>query len=338
MIDEVPSTDTKRRHRCWWRPVAFTTGLVVIFGLLYAAGYSRYESPQVKADREALARMATGNGVVFGSSHGFNILPEKAGLDGVNLAHGGQDVFEMVYMARAVKRAAPNLETVLFTISYFTFSLDNAIVKPGGAQPRLGRRLVMYAAFPSFDFVPGDASAWVKGLLSPVVTRDHWKSILWWDGSRPAFPSASDLPPNPKRDRRVANASFIVTHATNRCKSYAKAMRNAEAFHSGLHEDAFETLRDVSQDLEDAGVRVVLVTPPYFETYNACFDAKRQALARRLATRVAKETGAEYIDASKHPEFSTTLEYFSNSDHMNRTGKVAFSRWLEQRLAHTEKR
>jgi hypothetical protein len=327
------SPPTSSKFRCIVRPLAFTAGLALIFCALYVIGYKRYESYQIRSDRKNLARMATGNGVVFGSSHGFNLLPEEVGFEGVNLSHGGQDLFEMVYMARAVKRAAPELETVIFTLSYFAFALDNAAYLSKGTQSRIGRRIVMYASFPSFGFVPGDATSWVKGNLSPVVTRDHWKSVLWPTGSREATPKGSDLPPDPKSDRGSASLSSLESHARRRCKQYSRLMRNMAKNHEGLDDDAFEALRDVSRDLEKAGVRVVLVTSPYYETYNACFDAKRQALTRRLARRVARETGAEYIDASNEPGFTRTREYFRNSDHMNRDGKIEFSRWLGQQLA-----
>jgi hypothetical protein len=320
--------------RCIVRPLAFTAGLALIFGAFYAIGYERYESRQIRSDRKNLARMATGNGVVFGSSHAFNLLPEEIGFEGVNLSHGGQDLFEMVYMARAVKRAAPELETVFFTLSYFSFALDNAAFFLDGTQSRIGRRIVMYSAFPTLGFVPGDASSWVKGVLSPVITRDHWKSIFWPTGSRKgAFPEASDLPPDPKRDRGSGSSKPLGGHARRRCKEYATLMRNMASNHPDLENDAFEALRDISMDLEKAGVRVVLVTVPYYETYNECFDAKRQALTRRLAKRVAAETGAEYIDAGNEPDFTSTRRYFHNSDHMNREGKLAFSRWLGERLA-----
>jgi hypothetical protein len=313
-------------------------GLALVTGALYAVGHGPYESPQVRSDRENLAQMATGKAVVFGSSHGFNVLPETANLDGVNLSHGGQDVFEMVYMARAVKRAAPRLETVIFTISYFTFVFDNAAYLKRGTQTRIGRRIVMYAAFPSFGFVPGDASSYAKGLLAPVITRDHWRSVLWPGGSKKdALPDASDLPPSARHDLHVASESEIASYAKRRCKQYAGLMRNMTSNHPHLEADTFNALKDVSQELEDAGVRVVLVTPPYYETYNACFDSKRQALTRKLASRVAKETGAEYFDAGRLPELAENRQFFRNSDHMNHEGKTAFSRWLGKKLEQAEK-
>jgi hypothetical protein len=83
-------------------------------------------------------------------------------------------------------------------------------------------------------------------------------------------------------------------------------------------------------------VRVVLVMPPYAEAYDDCFDSKRQRTSRRLAARIASETAAEYVDAGAEDDFTKAPEYFANSDHLNRAGKVAFSRWLGLRLGTTE--
>jgi hypothetical protein len=315
-----------RKHA--WRPLAFTAGFVAILSVLYGAGYSHYESPQARADRKALKRMARGGtAVAFGSSHGFSILLEEAGLDGVNLSHGGQDALEMAHLARIVKRAAPRLRTVLFTISYFSFSLDNAT-----DEERSGRRLEMYATFPSLDFIPGDGSTWLKGVLAPIVTRDHWQSMLVPGApARDIYPPGIDSERNRRRDSVVSSERVLAAHAKKRCESYIRLMRDSESRHPRLHQDAFAALRDVSLELETAGVRTVLVTPPYFPTYDACFDPKRKERARRLAKRIADETGAEYFDASTEAEL-TARELFSNSDHVNLAGKTAFSRWLKRRL------
>ncbi len=323
------------KERRWWRPIAFSVGLALIIGVLYAIGYSAYESPEIRADRKQLARMATGEGVVFGSSHGKSILPEEVGFDGVNLSHNGQDAFEMVYMARAVKRAAPNLSLVIFTISYFSFAFDNAAYfNPQGIQDRLGLRVEMYAAFPSFGFIPGDAASYMKGLLAPVVTRDHWESVLWpGQLNQPASSNVGDLPPAANKRVRKATNKRLASHAKRRCGQFAELLRVMASNHPDLDKDVFSALRGVSEELEGAGIRVVLVTPPYFEAYNTCFYPKGQALARALSQRVSTETGAEYIDAGEDAEFTTNSKYFRDSDHLNAGGKLAFSRWLGRKVA-----
>jgi hypothetical protein len=327
-----PSTSKVPLRVWWWRPLAFLGGLAVLLAGLYAVGRSRYETVQFRSDRQNLDRLKDRNAVVFGSSHGFDILPEEVGLDGVNLAHGGQDAFEMAYMARVVKRRIPHLETVVFAVSYFTFALDNAAYIERGKQTRIGRRLAMYASFSSLGFVPGDGPAWVKGLLAPVVTKNHWKNVLWPWGSSEETPNGFDLPPSPKRDRGVTSRASAVAHAERRCDEYDELMQNMASNHPNLDEDAYSALRDVAKELEGSGVRVVLVTPPYYVTYNDCFDPKLQERTRRFAERIAGETGAEYFDASRRPEFTRDRRFFLNSDHMNRTGKIEFSRWLGRRL------
>jgi hypothetical protein len=337
MADELTVPPPSNPARCWWRPLVFLAGLGVLVGILYAIGYSTYESPVRRSDKKHLDRMATQSAVVFGSSHAFAILPDKMGLEGVNLAHGGQDVFEMAFMARAVKRDARNLKAVIFVVSYFTFAFDNASYLQNRTQTRIGRRISMYSTFSSYGFIPGDSSAYVKGVLWPLVTRDHWMSIFLPGASRRnALPETGDLPPNPKRDRHVSSARAIEAHAKRRCQNYSALMRNMTSNRPGLEADAFEVLRDVSRELEDSGVRVVLVMPPYADAYDDCFDAKRQRTSRRLAARIASETGAEYVDAGAEDDFTKAPGYFANSDHLNRDGKVAFSRWLGRRLGTIE--
>lgn len=330
--EKPPPVPLKPLREWWWRPLAFVAGLAVLLAAFYGVGGPHYETIQFRSDRANLALLEDRSAVVFGSSHGFSVLPEEVGLDGVNLAHGGQDVFEMAYMARVVKRHAPHLKTAIFTISYFTFALDNAAYVEDGVQSRIGRRIILYASFPGLGFVPGDGSAWVKGRLAPVVTRDHWERVLWPWASPPKPANEWELPPSPKRDSRVTSHAYAVTHARRRCKEYAELMKNMASNHPGLDADAYEALHDVAEELESSGVRVVLVIPPYYVTYNGCFDLKLQERTRRFARRIATETGAEYFDASQLPEFTQDRRFFVNSDHVNRKGKIEFSRWLGRRL------
>jgi hypothetical protein len=322
---------------CIGRPLGFAAGFVGVIGILWAIGNPSYRVPDIQRDHAGLERMKTGRHIVFGSSHGYNVDVEAAGFDGVNMSHGGQDVFEQVYMAREVKRTAPNLELVVFTLSYFSFVFDNAAYFSSGAHTRAGRRVSMYATFPSFRFIRGDGTSWVKGMLSPVVTPDHWKRLVWPTETKESE-TEEELQRAAKRYDVAASEEFLAFHAKKRCRQYARLMKKMVASRRGLAEDAFETLRDAAKELEATGVRVVLLTTPYYEAYNACYDAKRQRLTRRFAKRIAHETGAEYIDAGSEPAFANNREYFRNSDHMNASGSAAFSRWLGRQLARREKR
>lgn len=330
-----------RWRQPWWRPLAFVLGLAALVAPLYALGTQRYLPPELEQDRRSLAAMATGRVIVLGSSHGYDIVPKEVGLVGENFSHTGQDVFEMAQIARVVKGHAPYLDTVIFTLSYFTFALDNAAYLEAGVQARIGKRLDLYAAFPSLRFISGDGAAWLKGMLFPLITGDHWQRVFIRPRAGSRAPGAKldddDQIPDPAQEARseesAESAESLTRHARQRCRSYKYLMANMRAHHPKLEEDAFDTLYDVVSELEAANIHVILVTPPYYEAYSKCFDRQRQALTRGNAREIVAKTGAEYIDAGNSAAFATSRELYTDSDHLNGEGQRTFSRWLKSQLA-----
>jgi hypothetical protein len=189
MTDRASSPPISRR--AWWAPPCFLTGLAAIVWGLYVLGKPYYAEEDVRTDLPKVEALADARFIVLGASHAKGIGIDAPDLDGQNLYHNGQDVFEMAYIARSAVARAPHLKYVVLTLSYFSFGFDNAAYERHGVRDRIGRRIEMYSAFPRLGFVPGDQNEWLKGLLFPIVTRDHfqrgfvgsWKRVLaWWGG------------------------------------------------------------------------------------------------------------------------------------------------------------
>lgn len=165
------------RGRDPWAAPLFLLGFVALVWTLRALAAPVYRTQEVQADLDKLAALEKGgNAIVVGSSHGKDVDLEQAGLKGQNFSHDGQDVFEMTYIARSVRRRVPRVDTVLLAVSYFSFGLDNAAYQRRGTRTRIGKRITMYSAFPRAAFVWGDGPEFLKGLLYPVVTRDHFRA------------------------------------------------------------------------------------------------------------------------------------------------------------------
>lgn len=159
----------------WWAPPCYFLGLGLFLWGLYVLGRPYYVDDDLRADIQKARQLDDARYVVVGSSHGRDVDLEALGVEGQNLSHNGQDLFEMVYIVRSAVKRAPQLETVIITLSYFTFALDNAAYERGGVRDRIGRRVQMYSAFPRAAFLPGDQAEFAKGLLYPIVTRDHFQ-------------------------------------------------------------------------------------------------------------------------------------------------------------------
>ena len=332
--EPAATTDAAWPPNWWSRPIVFVAGLAAILGLLSLASRSVYLEPNNAADRKLLAEMRKRHVLLLGTSHGHDVSLSEMGFDGVDLTHGGQDLFEMAYMARTVKKRSPLFDTLVISLSYFSFNFDNAAYTVDGVRTRVGRRLDLYTVFPRLTFIPGDSAEYVKGRLYPIVTLDHYQAGFKaiWDRAhgRDVVPLAVPAPPVPP-DKTQA-PSWFKKHAKRRCQQFRDFARNMSEHHPGLAEDAFASTLALAREMQAAKVRVIFVTPPYTRQYNDCFEKEYVERTLESGRRLATLTGASYFDFSHDDSFVDRRKFFEDSDHLNERGRVAFSRRFKQQL------
>ena len=259
------------------------------------------------------------------------------------MAHGGQDVFEMAYIARTVKRRAPLLDTVFVALSYFSFALDNSAYVVKGVQTRIGRRIRLYSGFARPAFYRGDAPQFLKAQLWPIVTGDHYKKAL--RGLPRRFSSGAtevdEDTDSEEADEPVAKVkkpwkrkppSWYVSHAHSRCRQYSHLMRVMHQNHPDVGEDSKALMLGLARELEAASIKVVFFTPPYLKPYSACFESRYQRLTRDTGRYLERVTHARYFDLSQAPDLIERLDLFTDSDHLNVHGKAEFSHRLAELL------
>jgi hypothetical protein len=320
-------------------------GLIVF--MLYVTGNDVYKTPEIEADRALLREMVNRRVLLLGSSHGRDLVLSTAGLDGVDLSHDGQDLFEMAYIARSVKAKAPKLDTVFVTLSYFSFVFDNAAYLSKGVQTRVDRRVGLYRVFGRLSFIPGDSPQYLKAMLAPVITRDHYRKVFGRlpdevssaigeedEGDEAEFDEEDDDPaPEKRRHSRRGLPGYFQRYARGRCHLYADLTHVMQHNHPGLVGDTKQLMLRLTRELEAASVRVVFFTPPFLLPYNACFDQRQQRLTRETGRWLAQATRARYFDFSTDPSFVNHERYFKNTDHLSRPGKAAFSKLFAAALA-----
>jgi hypothetical protein len=335
----------------WWRPPAFLSGFgLIVFGL-YVAGNDVYKTRETEADRAALKEMSSRRVLLLGASHGRGLVLKEAGLDGVDLVHDGQDLFEVAYIARSVKAKAPKLDTVLITLSYFSFVADNAAYVQNGVQTRIGLRIGLYRGFGRLAFIPGDASHYAKAMLAPVVTPDHYRQVFQRLPAEVATVMREDEADEVdeaeldgvddelrakqarRRVQRRAIPRFFARHARGRCRFYARLTRVMQENHPRLARNTKQLMLNLTRELEAKSIRVIFFTPPYLRPFNECFDAPQQQLMRETGRWLESSTRARYFDFSTEPSFVDHERYFRDSDHLNNSGKLAFSRLFGKKLA-----
>ena len=342
--------DLAQLRRLRSRPAAilcFVALLAAALAALYAIGAPHYKADLRARVAEALADPGAVRVAVFGNSHSGCVQLGVMGWSGVKLGEGGQDMFEVAHKIARLAPRLPALETVLVSMSYHSFFYDNAAYSKGGVNTREGKRIDMYAQLPfSPTWIPGDFDSWLKGVLSPIITEDHWKGIL--EGQRPAAtagmsPDDEGATPKSLADVRAAAAKYagkntrasLAKSAAAESRLFEAVIANMAARSPDIPARALRAALEFSGALERRGVRVVFFTPPYSRDYVARCDPAMKAQMYAAMERIVAETGAEYLDFSRDPEFADATNVFLNSDHLNLIGARLFSVRLEERLEET---
>jgi len=323
-----PRSRTRIRLVRLGRAAAFCLGLLAILAVLYRIGAPHYQTVKFKAEKRRLAAVTQAKTVIFGNSHALDILPEEGGFRGTNFGRGGQDLFELAHTARYVMPRAKEARTVLIGISYFSFSLDNGAYRKRGVQSRIGRRLHTYAAFPRLGFIEGDTGPFLKGLLYPLVTSDHWERILTGRSKAGSAGDDEDEDEMPKAKLVRRTAAQLESISRRRVRGYLGLMSNMRKNNPELLSDTYETLLALITDLQERGLTVALFTAPYCKAYNEDFPKVWQTRLAENAKKLSKATGVRYHDFSKHPDFLERAELFADADHLNLDGKRIFSRMI----------
>jgi hypothetical protein len=271
--------------------------------------------------------------ITLGSSHSDAVDYSVLGMDGQSLAFAAADLFEVEKYAAYMSDRLPNLKAVFIAVSYYSFSRDNATFEP---FRRL--RIRYYSMIPAWSPIRGDISNFVLGRLESyahvmsVVRSDGWEGV--WLG----------LVDKEQATKPVQFDGVVTTSAWGTCSHYTAeqleshawdiANRNVTsssqmaAIHQGLEQDAFEALARTIERLQSKGIRVVLITPTYYERYNIYFMEQGSYMYEDMRLRLGELQQiyqVEYYDFSTDPEIAVHPEFFYNSDHLGDCGRKVFT-------------
>lgn len=319
-----------------------------VFGLLFfgvrQVGMSQYATYQQKRIELMLEDSAYVDSLVLGNSHAKSVLLNTMGVGGENLASDAQDLFEVDYKTREVATRIPSLKTVYISVSYFSFLFDNGSFYQKGNTSRSWLRVMMYAECPfSIRFISGDFLNYIKGMLFPLITADHFENgfrNIGKDGLSLKKKRARKIEAETLSDVRktVREATSILSKAQldrmslQRCGTIRSIVANMQKHRPSLSQETLEVTRRIVRALQTRKIKVVFFTPPYYQMYNRCIPSTWKKQMLENMTLIQVETGARYFDFSAHPEFTGTEKLFMNSDHLNHLGSRLFSVKLKARM------
>jgi hypothetical protein len=271
--------------------------------------------------------------ITLGNSHSDSIDYSVLGIEGQSLAFAAADLFEIEKYVVFLDNKLPNLKTAFITISYYSFSRDNATF-----ESLRSRRIGFYSMVPVWTPIQGDLFNFLLGRLESythvmsVIRSDSWQGV--WLGLLTPTLQTDPFHYDGIHTTSVWGECFhytaeqLDTHAREIAGRNVSSSIQMASAHPGLEQDDFDALARTIERLQSRGVRVILFTPTYHEKYNAYFAEGGSSIISnmRLAVGNIQQTyGVEYYDFSNDPELTTHPELFYNSDHLSECGHKVFS-------------
>lgn len=197
-------------------------------------------------------------------------------------------------------------DSVLFIpVSYFSF--NNEVVNDQEAQAMS----VRYYHFLSPENIP-DYDPYVDLITNRLPVLSAGKDII------KIFP---DL--NTVLTARASNDGIDVEEFARRAQErYGRHFDNKEEY---FLPERVEELYAIINYCKENRITPVLITTPFSQYYTEQVSQEFLHEFHNTVTKIASDTGVNYYDYSHDERFSTNLEYFSDSDHLNETGALSFT-------------
>jgi hypothetical protein len=317
---------------------SFFVGLSLIFNVLgtvadRVAPLDDWRATQLQRLEKLKTRREQVEAITLGNSHSDSLDYSVLGIEGQSLAFAAADLFEVEKYAALMADELPNLKTVFITISYYSFSRDNATFE----QFRT-RRIRFYSMVPTWSPIQGDLQNFLLGRvesythLMSVVRSDSWQGV-WGelsndDPPKDPFPYDGVLTTSVWGECSHYTEFQLETHAREIAARNVAGSSQMAGAHPGLEQDAFDALARTIERLQSKGIRVILFTPTYYEKYTEYFMEGGSAMIDSMQARVKKLQqlySVEYYDLSKDSDLRDQPELFYNSDHLGECGHKAFT-------------
>jgi len=258
--------------------------------------------------------------LVIGNSHAGAIDPDDLGRGSVSLAFPWGDLAEAELQVRTLVPRLPELRVTLVTVSFFTFHWSNDEFDGEGL---LDSRERFHAVSPGLGTVDGDVESLLRGRSYWIVRPDHWLGVASGLAESLGREGVDD-PEEGFRDE-VHRDSALVRHAEERVATTLRRKREMIARNPDLPRENHERLAGMVDYLRQAGMCVVLYTPPFHWRYLELYEAEPSLTEMRaLTSGLSDRMGVPWLDYSDHP-MSRAPIWFADSDHLNVHGDSHFT-------------
>lgn len=99
--------------------------------------------------------------------------------------------------------------------------------------------------------------------------------------------------------------------------------------------EAVDSIYKMIECCNECGAKPILITPPFLRAYSEKVNNEFPEYAigfKETVAKVQNDTGVAYFDYSMNERFLDNMEYFLNSDHLNKTGAKEFTKLVMEEI------
>lgn len=246
----------------------------------------------------------------LGSSHGaydfdYQGIMDRRGLICFNFANPSQSYNYDYAILQEYGQYMETNSVLLIPVSYFSF--NNEVVNAAEAEAMSLR----YYHFLSPENIP-DYDPYIDLITNRLPVLSAGEDIL------KLFPNI-----NPVLTAHASNDGIDMEEFTRRAQErYSRHFDNKEEY---FLPERIEELYDIIAYCYGHDITPVLITTPFSEYYMNLIPEDFLQEFHETVTTIASETGTSYYDYSSDSRFRGSLQYFSDSDHLNEEGAAYFT-------------
>ncbi|MEQ5777584.1 hypothetical protein J4E05_18815 [Thalassospira sp. NFXS8] len=315
----------------------------VIFGLnflsLNVASEDYLEAKFLKSGFSVLEKENI-DAVNIGGSVGKALLFNDIGVNGLNLAYDGRDIFENEALLKIILKKSHNLKTVFLASGPLSMMMDNSDIF------YLIRRSYyrILAPYRGWHPIEDDWSNLILGRLLPLARKDRWRGVFETISNKKKDVSVvgwnrkynSPAPPAPPS---VADSQERLRASNNSLTVLLSSLEENLYYDHDLPERAEAALIRICQAVTSVNIKLVIYTTPIADIH---YEQRAPFLPDALvywngAIRKCSEMGVEVFRFDNDPGFHKAYRLFEDPVHLNVLGAHVFSQLLSQRLGNREK-
>ncbi|WP_452221591.1 hypothetical protein [Lacinutrix salivirga] len=260
--------------------------------------------------------------VNLGTSHGNSFIYGFYGINGRRFNRGGNTIYYDLQIYRSIKKHLKKDALVIVPVSYFSFGQEeNDWVEEDSLDTNNFVDEYYHRLLPTQikDYSLGKHSDLVSTTIKENIPK-IFSAKRDYKTSKPSYFNANAYLSKRNLEKGLKKFNF-EDHGKRRSISFKKKA-------AYIKDDRnIKYLKTLIEEIKEDGFKPLLLITPYHKEYNKHFS--KDWVNTNVISKIKKSNdkyNVPFLDYSHDQEFENKASYFLNTDHLNKKGRIMFTK------------